>query len=100
MSTCTTPISVLTFHFLKVYQRLFVIDFQVQYLDKKSLAGLGHWLQRRWSHCQEKKTTAEHGLAMSGIDREILQLEWEAQVSAQTKPAPRNYFHQDSLKFF
>ena len=69
-----------------------MIDFQVQHLGKKSLAGLGHCLHRQWNHCQEKKSVARHGLALSGIDEEILQMEWQAQVSAQTKPAPSNDF--------
>ncbi|KAI5988027.1 hypothetical protein EDD15DRAFT_2464484 [Pisolithus albus] len=72
------------------HQRLFVIDFQVRHLDKKSLTGLGQWLLRRWSHCQEKKATASKGLRRCGVDIPTLQTEWDAQVSAQTKPVPRH----------
>ncbi|KAI5983957.1 hypothetical protein EDD15DRAFT_2390612 [Pisolithus albus] len=72
------------------HQRLFVIDFQVRHLDMKSLTGLGQWLLRRWSHCQEKKATASKGLRRCGVDIPTLQTEWDAQVSAQTKPVPRH----------
>ncbi|KAI6016833.1 hypothetical protein BKA83DRAFT_4059403 [Pisolithus microcarpus] len=72
------------------HQRLFVIDFQVHHLDMKSLAGLGKWLLRRWNHCQEKKSTASNGLRRCGVDISTLQTQWEAQISAQTKPAPRH----------
>ncbi|KAI6004876.1 hypothetical protein EDD15DRAFT_2384749 [Pisolithus albus] len=61
------------------HQCLFVIDFQVHYLDGKSLTGLGQWLLRRWNHCQAKKASAIKGLRKS---------EWAAQVAVQTKPTP------------
>jgi hypothetical protein len=38
-------------------------------LDEKSLESLGHWLRRRWYHCQAKKMAAQ----------------------AETKPAPRMF---------
>ncbi|KAI5985254.1 hypothetical protein EDD15DRAFT_2390194 [Pisolithus albus] len=77
-------------HVSGYHQRLFVIDFQVRHLDMKSLTGLGQWLLRRWSHCQEKKATASKGLRRCGVDIPTLQTEWDAQVSAQTKPVPRH----------
>ena len=67
-----------------------MIDLQVQHLGRKSLASLEHWLCQQWNHCQEKKAAARHGLALSGVGEETLQMEWQAQVSAQTKPAPSN----------
>ncbi|KAI6109226.1 hypothetical protein EV401DRAFT_2059657 [Pisolithus croceorrhizus] len=69
-------------------QHLFVIDFQVHHLDMKSLTGLGNWLLHCWYHCQEKKGAASKGLRRCGVDIPTLQAQWEAQVSAQTKPAP------------
>ncbi|KAI6143416.1 hypothetical protein BKA82DRAFT_4331278 [Pisolithus tinctorius] len=77
-------------HVSGYHQRLFVIDFQVCHLDMKSLTGLGQWLLRRWNHCQEKKAAANRGLRRCGVDIPTLQAEWVAQVSAQTKPAPRH----------
>ncbi|KAI5980967.1 hypothetical protein EDD15DRAFT_2392327 [Pisolithus albus] len=77
-------------HVSGYHQHLFVIDFQVHHLDMKSLAGLGKWLLRRWNHCQEKKSTASNGLRRCGVDESTLQTQWEAQISAQTKPAPRH----------
>ncbi|KIK24162.1 hypothetical protein PISMIDRAFT_646625, partial [Pisolithus microcarpus 441] len=68
------------------HQCLFVIGFQVCHLDMKSLTGLGQWLLHCWSHCQEKKATASKGLRRCGVDIPTLQTEWDAQVSAQTKP--------------
>ncbi|KAI6127587.1 hypothetical protein EDD16DRAFT_1516581 [Pisolithus croceorrhizus] len=60
----------------------------VHHLDMKSLAGLGKWLLCHWNHCQEKKSTASNGLRRCGVDISTLQTQWEAQISAQTKPAP------------
>ncbi|KAF9230366.1 hypothetical protein BU15DRAFT_57316 [Melanogaster broomeanus] len=76
-------------HVSGFHQRLFVIDFQVRHLDRKSLANLGGWLRRRWDHCQEKKKSALDGLNKSGVDRATLHTEWQAQVATQTKPTPR-----------
>ncbi|KAI6137521.1 hypothetical protein EDD17DRAFT_1782921 [Pisolithus thermaeus] len=73
---------------LQVSGHLFVIDFQVHHLDMKSLTGLGNWLLHCWYHCQEKKGAASKGLRRCGVDIPTLQAQWEAQVSAQTKPAP------------
>ncbi|KAI6098777.1 hypothetical protein EV401DRAFT_2061976 [Pisolithus croceorrhizus] len=75
-------------HVSGYHQHLFVIDFQVHHLDMKSLAGLGKWLLCHWNHCQEKKSTASNGLRRCGVDISTLQTQWEAQISAQTKPAP------------
>ncbi|OAX32627.1 hypothetical protein K503DRAFT_805073, partial [Rhizopogon vinicolor AM-OR11-026] len=40
-------------------------------------------------HCQEKKAVAEEGLKMCDIAVEALRQEWKAQVTMQTKPAPK-----------
>jgi hypothetical protein len=55
------------------------------------LEGLGHWLQRRWFACQRKKSIAEAELQKLNIPEDLLRSEWEAQVSEQTKPAPRMF---------
>ncbi|OAX35806.1 hypothetical protein K503DRAFT_696327, partial [Rhizopogon vinicolor AM-OR11-026] len=71
-------------------QRIFVIDEQVRHLDNNlSILSFGHWLWRRWGHCQEKNTVAEEGLKMCDIAVEALRQEWKAQVTMQTKPAPK-----------
>ncbi|KAI6135372.1 hypothetical protein EDD17DRAFT_1779101 [Pisolithus thermaeus] len=75
-------------HVSGYHQHLFVIDFQVHHLDMKSLTGLGQWLLCHWNHCQEKKATASKGLRRCEVDIPTLQAQWDAQVSAQTKPAP------------
>ncbi|KAF8834752.1 hypothetical protein BDN67DRAFT_985105 [Paxillus ammoniavirescens] len=51
------------------HQRLFVIDFQVSHLDRKSLVNLGGWLRHQWDHVQEKKAIALDGFNKSSIDR-------------------------------
>ncbi|KAG1819999.1 hypothetical protein EV424DRAFT_1472573 [Suillus variegatus] len=70
-------------------QRLFVLDTQIRHLDSKSLQGFGHWLHRRWIHCQTKKNGALDSLHDLQVDEDMLRVEWKAQVDHQTKPAPR-----------
>ncbi|KAF9230152.1 hypothetical protein BU15DRAFT_83984, partial [Melanogaster broomeanus] len=48
------------------------------------------WLKRRWNYCQEKKEHAESRLEELGWSMETLKAEWLAQVTEQTKPAPRS----------
>ena len=55
------------------------------------MEGLGHWLRRRWYHCQSKKAVAETELQELGIPEHQLRSEWAAQVVEQTKPAPRMF---------
>lgn len=53
---------------------------------------LGHWLYRRWFHCQRKKQSAKAILHACGIPEGVLRAEWANQLNEQTKPAPRKYF--------
>jgi hypothetical protein len=76
---------------LQYFQRLFLLDLQIQHLDNKSLEHLGHWLRRRWYHCQRKKADASAELKRLAIPEQELRSEWAAQVREQTKPAPRGY---------
>ncbi|KII82805.1 hypothetical protein PLICRDRAFT_120248, partial [Plicaturopsis crispa FD-325 SS-3] len=71
------------------HQRLYILDTQVKFLDDKSLHGLGAWLFRRWLQCEKKKTDAIAKLKSSGTSDDVLRREWAAQVSEQTRPAPR-----------
>ncbi|KAG1845352.1 hypothetical protein F4604DRAFT_1884323 [Suillus subluteus] len=70
-------------------QRLFVLDTQIRHLDSKSLQGFGHWLHRRWIHCQSKKHDALDRLHALELDENALRVEWKAQVDHQTQPTPR-----------
>lgn len=70
-------------------QRLFVLDTQIRHLDIKSLHGFGHWLHRRWIHCQEKKNEALDKLQDLDLDEDMLRAEWKAQIVHQTRPSPR-----------
>ncbi|KAG2109214.1 hypothetical protein DEU56DRAFT_874510 [Suillus clintonianus] len=70
-------------------QRLFVLDTQIRHLDSKSLQGFGHWLHRRWIHCQSKKNDALDRLHALELDENALRVEWKAQVDHQTRPTPR-----------
>ncbi|KAG1849737.1 hypothetical protein F4604DRAFT_1883754 [Suillus subluteus] len=69
-------------------QWLFVLDTQIRHLDSKSLQGFGHWLHRRWIHCQTKKNGALDSLHDLQVDEDMLHVEWKAQVDHQMKPTP------------
>lgn len=56
------------------------------------MEGLGHWLRRRWYHCQNKKAVAEAELQKLGIPEQQLRSEWAAQIAEQTKPVPRMFY--------
>ncbi|KAJ3475061.1 hypothetical protein NLI96_g12083 [Meripilus lineatus] len=75
--------------FCQHHQRLLVLDEQVKYLDNKSLDSLAAWLLRRWTHCLELKREADNGLNEIDFAVDVLRREWNAQVVAQTKPAPK-----------
>ncbi|KAG1764398.1 hypothetical protein EV702DRAFT_1182598 [Suillus placidus] len=64
-------------------QRLFVLNTQIRHLDSKSLQGFGHWLHRRWIHCQSKKHDALDRLHALELDENALRVEWKAQVDHQ-----------------
>ncbi|KAG2741777.1 hypothetical protein P692DRAFT_20879912 [Suillus brevipes Sb2] len=69
------------------HQRLFVLDVQIHHLDTKSIQGYGHWLHRRWLHCQIKKNAALDGLQDLDVNEDILRAEWKAQIAHQTRPS-------------
>ncbi|KAG2119474.1 uncharacterized protein F5147DRAFT_741904 [Suillus discolor] len=71
------------------HQRLFVLNAQVRHLDGKNLDTFGEWLSRRWTHCQTKKSSAEHALRQLSVDEANIRPEWRAQVEHQTKPLSR-----------
>ncbi|KAG2344778.1 hypothetical protein BDR05DRAFT_975323 [Suillus weaverae] len=52
------------------------------------LQGFGHWLHRRWIHCQMKKNAALDNLQDLDLDEDMLCAEWKAQIVHQTRPAP------------
>ncbi|KAG1809896.1 uncharacterized protein HD556DRAFT_1428135 [Suillus plorans] len=70
------------------HQRLFVLDVQIRHLDTKSIQGYGHWLHRRWLHCQIKKNAALDGLLDLDVNKDILHAEWKVQIAHQTRPVP------------
>ncbi|KAG1738078.1 uncharacterized protein EDB91DRAFT_1237789 [Suillus paluster] len=70
-------------------QRLFVLDTQIRHLDARLLQGFGHWLHRRWIHCQTKKNVALDNLQDLDLNKDMLCAEWKAQIAHQTRPAPR-----------
>lgn len=71
------------------FQRLYILDSQVQHLDSLSELGFGHWLSRKWVKCQERKQKALTDLRRCNIPEEVLRSEWKAQVAEQTKPIQR-----------
>ncbi|KAG2123852.1 hypothetical protein DEU56DRAFT_917259 [Suillus clintonianus] len=68
-------------------QRLFVLNTQIHH--SKLLQGFGHWLHRRWIHCQSKKNDALDRLHALELDENALRVEWKAQVDHQMRPTPR-----------
>ncbi|KAG2046072.1 hypothetical protein BDR06DRAFT_899839 [Suillus hirtellus] len=70
------------------HQCLFVLDVQIHHLDTKSIQGYGHWLHRRWIHCQTKKNVALDSLLDLDIDEDMLHAQWKAQIAHQTRPTP------------
>ncbi|KAG1838530.1 hypothetical protein DFJ58DRAFT_718722 [Suillus subalutaceus] len=70
------------------HQRLFVLDVQIHHLDTQSIQGYGHWLHRRWIHCQTKKNAALDSLLNLDIDEDMLRAQWKAQIAHQTRPIP------------
>lgn len=74
---------------MQYYQRLFVLDLQIKYLEDKSTECLGDWLLRRWKACAAKKKIAVAGLKKAEQQSQYLRDQWALQVEAQTRPAPR-----------
>ncbi|EAU84174.2 hypothetical protein CC1G_12745 [Coprinopsis cinerea okayama7 len=68
------------------HQRLFAIDNQVSFLDKKSFASLGRWIERKWNQCRTRKRESLEVLARLKLSRAYLQQQWDTQVEMQTKP--------------
>ncbi|KAG6913492.1 hypothetical protein DXG01_006439, partial [Tephrocybe rancida] len=65
---------------------LYTIDTQVHHLGAESLLKLGKWMERKWRACQACKFDALTVLETVGIESDILQSEWKAQLKEQTKP--------------
>ncbi|KAF8078353.1 hypothetical protein FPV67DRAFT_1615717 [Lyophyllum atratum] len=71
------------------YKRLYSLDTQVHFLLERSLLNMGKWLTRKWNACEERKQDALQTLNSLNLDLDLLQIEWENQVTAQTKPLAR-----------
>jgi hypothetical protein len=70
------------------YRRLYALDTQVEFINKRSMEGLGKWLKRKWMLCQNRKSIALAALQESNINQDVLQKEWNTQIQEQTKPLP------------
>ncbi|KAJ7883156.1 hypothetical protein B0H14DRAFT_3750115 [Mycena olivaceomarginata] len=71
------------------WQRLYVLDTQIEHADDLSLQRLGDWLRRRSLHSRKKRQEAESVLAECRVRILALREQWQLQVVAQTKPLPR-----------
>ncbi|KAH8115012.1 hypothetical protein DFH11DRAFT_1507975 [Phellopilus nigrolimitatus] len=71
------------------YQRLNLIDAQVQFLGNSNLFKLGAWLFNRTRQCYERLHAAEKEMVKCSIPEGELALEWENQVDEQCKALPR-----------
>ncbi|KAJ6574166.1 hypothetical protein B0H19DRAFT_856491, partial [Mycena capillaripes] len=74
---------------LRKWQRLYVLDAQIEHADEVSLQRLGDWLRRRSLHSRKKRQEAESALAECRVRISVLREQWQLQVVAQTKPLPR-----------
>ncbi|KAI6163378.1 hypothetical protein EDD17DRAFT_1507371 [Pisolithus thermaeus] len=70
------------------HQRLFVLDNQIHHFNRKALAALGQWLNKKWTLCKSKKMLALESFHALHIEMQTLQEEWAAQVHSQTQPLP------------
>ncbi|KAG2047005.1 hypothetical protein BDR06DRAFT_985353 [Suillus hirtellus] len=80
------------------HQHLFILNVQIRHLDTKSIQGYGHWLHRRWIHCQTKKNVALDSLLDLDIDEDMLRAQWKVQIAHQTRPTPHKSLRQSRNK--
>ncbi|KAJ7774680.1 hypothetical protein B0H14DRAFT_3095901 [Mycena olivaceomarginata] len=71
------------------WQRLYVLDAQIEHADEVSLQQMGEWLRRQSLHSRKKRQEAESVLAECRVRISALREQWQLQVVAQTKPLPR-----------
>lgn len=71
------------------HQRIFTLDVQVHHLRDQSLQGLGRWIVRKYTACAEKREGAQATLTAHAHAEEDLQVQWDAQVTTQTRPLAR-----------
>ncbi|KAI0337661.1 hypothetical protein BDW22DRAFT_1339467, partial [Trametopsis cervina] len=76
------------------HQRLFLLDTQVHHIDGQALSSMGSWLSRKWKQCQTHKLKASEFLRDCGVAEDTLCEQWDAQVEAQTRLAPRRSRNQ------
>lgn len=82
---------------LQHHTRLYTLDSQIQHADRENLIGLGKWLACKWCNAKEKRTEAKKDISESQESPDFLQLQWKAQVAAQTKPSPSKPFGYPKL---
>ncbi|KAJ7810972.1 hypothetical protein B0H14DRAFT_2606852 [Mycena olivaceomarginata] len=70
------------------WQRLYVLDAQIEHADELSLQRLGDWLRQRSLHSRKKRQEAESALAECRVRISVLREQWQLQVIAQTNPFP------------
>ena len=69
-----------------------MIDHQVDHIHSKSLVQLGEWMAKQYKRSLITKFNSEQEVRGCGIDAEVLQEEWKAQIHAQTKPLKGEVF--------
>ncbi|TFK31561.1 hypothetical protein BDQ12DRAFT_701529 [Crucibulum laeve] len=72
------------------YHRLYSIDLQIKFLDKKSLLLMGKWMSQKWTQVIKKEKFAIEVLTALNMDYDIFRSEWKKQVKDQTKPLLRH----------
>ncbi|EIN06862.1 hypothetical protein PUNSTDRAFT_72710 [Punctularia strigosozonata HHB-11173 SS5] len=71
------------------YQRMYVLDAQVQHASRIQRRNLGNWLAKKYYACRVRMSDAKHGLEECAIALEILRNEFASQTKAQTRPLQR-----------
>ncbi|KIJ37663.1 hypothetical protein M422DRAFT_177688 [Sphaerobolus stellatus SS14] len=66
------------------YRRRWVLDRQFHFNRRDGLRLLGHWINRKYKACHQRKKKAERTLRKKNVTTEVIHEQWAAQVKAQT----------------
>ena len=70
-----------------------MIDHQVDHIHSKSLVQLGEWMAKQYKRSIITKFESEKKVQDCGVESEVLEKQWKAQVHAQTRPLKGGIFH-------
>lgn len=79
---------------LQFHRRLFVLDRQVDALQRDSMWKIGSWLARRFHNAEGREEAVKVVLDLATLPRKVIEQEWYAQVAAQLVKPPRTLTFQ------